>query len=252
MNSFFKNFRKRQFKPRLDRFNVIAKDAQSSQLRTPHSALRTGFTLIELLVVIAIIGLLAALIVGGASLANTHKAKARVTTERDALVTAIERYKKAKGFYPPDYPTDPTCVQTSLFYELTGTTFNSTAGTFQSLVTGEILNTNQIGTLFGNSGFINSSSDSSSPAQNFYTGIKNQQHLLVVGSGNNNYSVLGVPISGPINLNAAPGTIGTINPWHYNYSHPTNNHDSFDLWMDVKYGGKTNRISNWSAEPQPL
>jgi hypothetical protein len=35
-------------------------------------------------------------------------------------------------------------------------------------------------------------------------------------------------------------------------TNPTNNPGSFDLWIDVLYGGKTNRISNWSKDPQPL
>ncbi len=38
--------------------------------------------------------------------------------------------------------------------------------------------------------------------------------------------------------------------WHYVSTNPTNNQDSYDLWMDIKYGGKTNRISNWNPDPQ--
>jgi prepilin-type N-terminal cleavage/methylation domain-containing protein len=227
-------------------------------IRTPHSGrplgLRTGFTLIELLVVITIIALLAGLIVGGAAIANSKKAQSRVTTERDGLITAIERYKKAKGFYPPDNTNDT--VINPLFYELTGTVLNPNSK-FQSPVTGEVLSAAQIGTLFNNSigGFINSSADPSSPPQNFFGGGLRTSQYLITSTNGNNVTVLGVPVSGPISLDAAPGTtqpIGAINPWHYNYSHPTNNQGTYDLWMDVKYGGKTNRISNWSKDPQPL
>lgn len=221
---------------------------------------RSAFTLIELLTVIAIIGLLAALIVGGATYATTAKIKSRVTTERNALETSIDRYKKVKGFYPPDGGTDPNCIQTPLFYELTGTSVsgNQPNVSFFSQFSVESLQTNQIGALFNLGGFINAG-DANNPPQNFYDGLKNAQHLIVSGITQNTtntytFTVLGVPASGPMTLN--PGTNGQtlrfINPWRYNSSHPTNNPNSYDLWMDVKYGGKTYRISNWSADPQPI
>ena len=40
-----------------------------------------------------------------------------------------------------------------------------------------------------------------------------------------------------------------INPWRYNSSNPRYNPKSFDLWIDVIAGGKTNRICNWSDKP---
>jgi len=59
-----------------------------------------------------------------------------------------------------------------------------------------------------------------------------------------------VPISGPANfmMNTLSGKI--FNPWHYVSTNPTNNQGSFDLWMDVLWSGKTNRISNWSPDSQ--
>ncbi|MCX8092101.1 MAG: hypothetical protein N3I86_14405, partial [Verrucomicrobiae bacterium] len=41
-----------------------------------------------------------------------------------------------------------------------------------------------------------------------------------------------------------------LNPWRYNSSHPTNNPGGYDLWVDLVLAGKTNRISNWSEQPQ--
>src|SRR5712692_4507158 len=81
---------------------------------------RLGFTLIELLVVFGLIAALAALIVGAASAGFNKRIRSRVQTERDSLVNAIENYKQAEGFYPPDNPANP--ATNSLFYELTGTT----------------------------------------------------------------------------------------------------------------------------------
>ena len=40
-----------------------------------------------------------------------------------------------------------------------------------------------------------------------------------------------------------------MNPWNYVLTNPTNNPGSFDLWMDVSWSGKTNRVCNWSRDP---
>jgi hypothetical protein len=52
-----------------------------------------------------------------------------------------------------------------------------------------------------------------------------------------------------------PGTVYTnslgakLNPWRYNSSNPYHNPKSYDLWIDVAVGSKTNRICNWSDRP---
>ena len=59
--------------------------------------------------------------------------------------------------------------------------------------------------------------------------------------------VLGTSLDGPF---VCEGTGGKkLNPWRYNSSSPTNNPNSYDLWVDVLIGGKTNRFSNWSRQP---
>jgi hypothetical protein len=62
-------------------------------------------------------------------------------------------------------------------------------------------------------------------------------------------TIFGVPVSGPVQFKTTNGS--PVSPWFYNSSNPTNNPGSYDLWMDVFYSGKTNRISNWSQNPQP-
>ena len=57
------------------------------------------------------------------------------------------------------------------------------------------------------------------------------------------------PVPGPGQRNAADGT--RISPWNYVSTNPTNNQEGgFDLWLDVTYSGRINRISNWSKDPQ--
>ena len=41
----------------------------------------------------------------------------------------------------------------------------------------------------------------------------------------------------------------TLNPWRYNSSSPTNNPNSFDLWIELNLGGKTFLVCNWSKQP---
>jgi prepilin-type N-terminal cleavage/methylation domain-containing protein len=217
-----------------------------------------AFTLIELLVVIAIIGILAALIVGGSAIAITKARRASVEAQRDTLITAIESYHNAKGFYPPDNTlatTTNSTYQNTLFYELTGMKYTPANTTFISPVSGESLTAMNLTSYFGAGGILNSSADTNNPPQNFYVGLKANQHEIVnvggAGAGaGNSFTVLGINVSGPVNLapTTAPGYL--INPWNYVVSHPTNNVDSFDLWMDVAWAGKTNRVSNWSKDPQ--
>ena len=58
------------------------------------------------------------------------------------------------------------------------------------------------------------------------------------------------PVPGPYMVQVVPVSSGKLlNPWRYNSGHPTNNPNSYDLWVDVLIRGKTNRFCNWSRDP---
>jgi prepilin-type N-terminal cleavage/methylation domain-containing protein len=235
-------------------------EIRNSALRIPHSAFgrfrapqfRSAFTLIEILVVISIVAILSALILATAGYAVTKARRARVETELATLETAIQSYKAAKGFYPQDDPNNYS--MSPLFYELTGTTITLVGGvpsSYFSSVSGDTLN---VATDFTNiyngavSGFVNASSDATQVQNFFGATAKSARTGRIVTSGVTN-SIFGVVVPGPVQFPTTNGS--TISPWYYNSSNPTNNPGSYDLWMDVFYSGKTNRISNWSQTPQP-
>jgi len=214
---------------------------------TPHSALRTpnsksAFTLVELLVVITIIGILAGLIVTTAGMAMAKARRKLVETQRDQLVTVIDSYYAKKNFFPPDNTN--SSIINPLYYELTGLSISNNAGqpVFRA-INQEVFASSDVLAIFNLGGFINASSDPSE-VQNYYkAGLKVSQYRQF--SGKVPFSLLGVLVPGPEITNG-------ITPWHYISSHPTNNVDRYDLWMDIKIRSHVYRISNWSKEPQVL
>ncbi len=220
-----------------------------------------AFTLIELLVVIAIIALLAGLVLGGASIASARMRTTRAQAELGALTTAIDAYKAKKGYYPPCNVSNNVVVTTksSLFYELTGVisalTNNNTS--FHSQVSQENLTSLQVQFFFGTGGILNSSPDATE-IQNFFTSMRKDQYGSILINPNQNpgptYSVMTLSVHGPKDLTAGVTGSQIFNFWHYvspnDVRPPQHNPDTYDLWTDILIAGKTNRISNWSKEPQ--
>jgi prepilin-type N-terminal cleavage/methylation domain-containing protein len=209
----------------------------------------SAFTLIELLVVIAIISLLAAMIIPITGAVNRQKFKARGRAELTQIETAIESYKTKLGHYPPDNPGMPSTNQ--LYFELLGTTNSN--GTFWTLDGSASLAQNQFAQTYGPNGvtgFINTSqgaSDESRTATRFLFGLKPAQ----VGQWSATWPARFLVCSIPWDRPGQTWTLGVpgLNPICYNSSNPTNNPQSYDLWVDVIIGGKTNRICNWSKDP---
>ena len=234
-------------------------EAESDHLMNPfktrRSDRRLAFTLIELLVVIAIISLLAAIIIPMAASAKVSARINRAKADRDKIETELESYKAHKGFYPPDNQASPRdLAMPPLFYELTGTLLNG--GVFRRLNGGDTISQANVKQVFGVDSFLNSAKVTDfndknqiqdSDVRDYFPGLKPTDYLQV-DYGGKQVAVLGLPIDGPNELTSTDKR--KINPWRYNSSNPTNNPNSYDLWIDLVLRGKTNRISNWRAEPQ--
>jgi prepilin-type N-terminal cleavage/methylation domain-containing protein len=226
-----------------------------------------GFTLIEMLMVMAIIGIVASLIF---PVTHAIKKKQMITiaqSELKQVETAIESYKAKTGFYPPDNPGNPLINQ--LYFELKGTFLtNDIANAQEYFVTvdgsGRIAK-NDIPTLYNNVnlvGFMNSSTnfqntDEAATAVNFLKGLKPIQIGQMVVNGNITPplpALLVCSVQWPVYvLPLVVNPLGArLNPWRYVSTHPTNNIHSYDLWVDILVGNTTNRISNWSSQPQLL
>lgn len=202
-----------------------------------------AFTLVEMLVVIAIIGILASLIIGLAGVVNKKKVLTRVTGERQALETAIESYKEKLGSYPPDNTNN--CAQNQLFYELTGmllVTPPNGAPYFATLTGDKRIPQSQVAGFFTAGGFANAALEGSPEnAHNFLKGVQLKTKEI---SANPGVHVLVAPVEGP---NMRPDSSGnkTVNAWRYVSSTPTNNPGKYDLWTEIKVGGKLVIIGNW-------
>jgi prepilin-type N-terminal cleavage/methylation domain-containing protein len=219
-----------------------------------------AFTLIELLVVISVIALLAALTFPAVRGAKLSVMRSRARGEMTLVETAIERYKDKLGYYPPDNPGNPPAIPPNwalnqLYYELLGTTNigSAAAPIYSTLDDSSRVKASDFGTIFGPgvTGFMNCSrasrGDEPSSAMSFLTGLKPGQCMVLTNPTGPLCTILVCALEGPPAL-GSPGS-EKINPWRYNSSSPRHNTKSFDLWIDVTAGNKTNRICNWSDKP---
>ena len=209
---------------------------------------------------IAIIAILAALIFPAAAAIKRRATLTKVQTEMKQVATAIDFYKEKLAFYPPDNRGRPEFNQ--LYFELLGTEPYKESGTdyYRTLDGTAKIRSSAISLAFGPNvtAFVNStkgSGDEVPPAKNCLKGINRAQYVEGTSRGVTN-RILTCSVPWPNNLPPVipdfsasdPGV--NPNPWRYVSSAPTNNPGSYDLWVNVLIAGKTNRISNWSQQPQ--
>jgi prepilin-type N-terminal cleavage/methylation domain-containing protein len=213
---------------------------------------RRAFTLVELLVVIAVIAVLAALLMPlGAAVKRTAFLN-RTKAEMSQLETAIESYKAAYGFYPPDSTNMVNNIRINqLYYELVGTTNNGV--NYVTLDGSAQIAVGSVSTVFGAGGFVNcnSANKSGENSQAAKTFLANLKPLQVGTNAVNGVAVtmlLG-SVGGP-DKTYMPLNIPDLNPWRYNSSSPTNNPGAYDLYIQLVINGKTNLVCNWSKQVQ--
>ena len=215
-----------------------------------------AFTLIELLVVIAVIAVLAALTFPAVQGVKASSIRTRAKGELTQMETAIERYYQKLGYYPPDNPANWALNQ--LYYELLGTTNVGTpaAPVYVTLDGSARITAAGLGLVFGPNvtGFANCSrpgrSDDVPGATAFLNNLKPSQFMVITNDpSSTSCSVLGSGIEGWPTMVYMDSRGAKLNPWRYNSSSPQHNPKSFDLWIDVMVGSKTNRICNWSDRP---
>jgi prepilin-type N-terminal cleavage/methylation domain-containing protein len=215
----------------------------------------SAFTLIELLVTIAIIGVLAALVLPLSGIAMTKMRIARVKTELNAYVNAIESYKLETGEYPPDHGSMAQtgtndmnlyrrrAALSPLYYELTGVLF--TNNNFVTVAENEILRTTDLSKVFNRRGIRNSARNKTDIDYKGFSFKESQfAELSAQQFSVTDVEVMKVPVPGPFTLEGQVEK--KINPWFYDAS-STNRHNknSFDLWAEIVVQRKTNIIANW-------
>ena len=220
-----------------------------------------AFTLIELLAVITIIAILAAFTVPVLSTVKKHQYISQTQAELGQLEAAIENYKAAYGFYPPSNPNYPTIPNDAMFsplyFELLGTTNNN--GNYQTLDGSASISVAALTaptTPLGVGGIVNCSKpgagEDAPAARNFLPGLNPNRYGLNISNNPPDpvhpVTLLLGSVGGPDQNYRPLNTLG-LNPWRY-VSPGVNNPASYDLWIQLVIGGKTNLVCNWSKTVQ--
>jgi prepilin-type N-terminal cleavage/methylation domain-containing protein len=211
---------------------------------------KAAFTLIELLIVISIIAILAAMIIPVTGAVNRTKIRAKARTELERVATSIDLYKAKLGHYPPDNPGYPEL--NPLYFELAGTTLTPVNGqpTYVTLDGSAQVAVSALPIVFrgGVGGFVNTTrtgaGDESRSATSFLNNLKPDETYTLTNPSPDTRAKLLVA--------AVPGPVSHVSYISYVSSSPTNNPNTYDLWVDVVISGRTNRINNWSKTPQLL
>jgi hypothetical protein len=169
--------------------------------------------------------------------------------EIDQIKSALEDYKAKYGVYPPGTVNGAENV---LYYELSGVTHNTGAATYTTLDGACTISEGNYSTAFGVGGIVNCTkggAEDGTVAKNYLPSLKQNR----IGTSLFNSVQVTNLISSVRGLDPAYKPLGAPDAYPFCYAYPgTNNPSSYDLWIDLKISGKTNRISNWKNAPFTL
>jgi len=218
-----------------------------------------------LIVVCAIIVILAAPILTGVKGFRKKQMLSVARAELAQIETALTDYRARYGSYPQDNPN--SVVVNPLFFELAGTVFDPTVERYVTLDRSAQIRRVDLGlaTVYGGSlptisAFINTGEtakgdDETAGPKNFLTTFRATQLAPINPSVAPlaDIKIIVSSIRWPVGVTPypVPGN-PDVNPWRYNSSNPTNNPNSYDLWIDLPFGGKFYRVSNWSNKEQSV
>ena len=227
--------------------------------RTANSKPRRAFTLIELLVVISIIAVLSAFAIPVLKSVARKKVLDRTRSEMAQVQTALESYKASYGFYPPsnsnyqpaNSATWKNVYYSPLYFELLGTTndnpSNPNNGIYHTLDGSASIAASRTMVDLGVGGIINCSKsgagEDAPAAKNFLPDLRVGQYGTNTTAGPY-VNFLFCSVGGPDQSYEPIGLIGS-NPWRY-VNPGVNNPNSYDLWVQLVIGGRTNLVCNWS------
>jgi prepilin-type N-terminal cleavage/methylation domain-containing protein len=228
----------------------------------PESSRAAAFTLVELLVVIAAIGILAAMLMPVMNHVAIHAVIQRAQSERAQLETAIQNYYSDRGYYPPGNSASPqtpyAALTNQLYYELEGTTTNGIQSVnYTTLDSASTMAGFAIPTAFGPgvTGFMNytkGDTEDSKPAKDFLPALP-AARLATNYVGRASFTILVTAANSDPNYQPLPGIVTmtgrNANPWRY-LNPGVHNPNSYDLWIQIFVGGKTNLICNWKSDPE--
>jgi len=136
-----------------------------------------------------------------------------------------------------------------LYYELSGTTTNGAE--YVTLDNASRIKVTDVTVAYGVGGFINcgrGGDDDAAKARNFIVGLKPRQINSVSNNTVADTIEIVASVGGP-DLNYLPVGVSGMNPFRYVYP-GVNNPSSYDLWVQLVIGGKTNLVCNWSRQVQ--
>lgn len=215
------------------------------QGKTQRKRISEAFTLVELLVVIAIIAVVAGLSVGVFAGANLQKVRMQTNAQMTQIQTGIDNYKSKFGAYPPSDPSQSEHELNVLFYELTGTYYNTLNQTYRSIFAPDnTLTLGQLTNEFGSAmaGLANAHAAGANPEPFATLTPKDYSEVDVNGVRVILLTVPSRPVAGGFRTDG--------NYWHYR-AQPANGYNptTYDLWAEVR-GRKVNEkvtIGNWKT-----